>query len=210
MVNFTVSALAVQWCFQFLSNKKITAALNTFSAATSTITKVICFLPHPSRLQLLYKFDLLNVFFNPSSKFFFKMCGRNSTFFNPPYIQSAERTHSLLHWFVCSISGFHLLTLWRSGCSSEIKLWRLRRSLSSQAWTRTSRTKGCQSPVSKTPWCLTAAVRRTMDPCRSRTASRSTGSAAFQHCISVCLCTCLFSPAVKSRLRPSQRLSLLQ
>lgn len=126
------------------------------------------------------------------------------------YIQSAEQTHLLLTRFICSISGFHLFSSWRSGCSSEIKLWRLRRALSSQAWTRTSRTKGCQSPVSKTPWCLTAAVRRTMGPCRSRTASRSTGSAAFQHCISVCLCACVISPAVKSRLRPSQRLSLLE
>lgn len=66
-----------------------------------------------------------------------------------------------------------------------------------QAWIRTSRTKGCRRPVSKMPWCLTAALRRTTDRCGRRTASRNTGTATFLRCLSPAACICMFVTAHK-------------
>lgn len=61
-----------------------------------------------------------------------------------------------------------------------------------QAWNRTSRTRGCQRPVSKMHKGLTAAARRTMDQSHKKMASRNTGTPAFLTHIpsAVCVLVC--------------------
>lgn len=68
-----------------------------------------------------YKLDLLNVFLVHHASFLQCVRKKIVVFFNPPFTQSAE-THLLLNRFTFPNAGFHLFTLWRRGCSIEIKL----------------------------------------------------------------------------------------